>query len=314
MIFAIEPTSESGRRRLVARVACDGGTETYDCTVDACPNPVCRCRTTNVVMRPRTPGLSERKIGLDLDARGIDEHFAKQANSEAMADGEGLLAAMDEADFTLLDSFHYALKNRICEEAAPSEIKARFDFDEIERASLMQTYNDILPFGDMFVVTLGGAEYVVLDQYCVRPGCKCTDVYLSVLPAEDRGKLPVESGAVSVDYDTARWELVAGEPLVCDVADLRCQMESTSPGLYKRLRARHKKVRAIYAHCRRRELEARKAVLDTAPVGRNDPCPCGSGKKYKKCCLGKSTRALQPGTDGELAPLLNATTKIPRSP
>jgi len=22
-------------------------------------------------------------------------------------------------------------------------------------------------------------------------------------------------------------------------------------------------------------------------VGRNDPCPCGSGKKHKKCCLGK---------------------------
>ena len=24
---------------------------------------------------------------------------------------------------------------------------------------------------------------------------------------------------------------------------------------------------------------------DTPRVGRNDPCPCGSGKKYKKCCL-----------------------------
>jgi len=24
-------------------------------------------------------------------------------------------------------------------------------------------------------------------------------------------------------------------------------------------------------------------------VGRNDPCPCGSGKKYKKCCLSKDT-------------------------
>lgn len=22
-------------------------------------------------------------------------------------------------------------------------------------------------------------------------------------------------------------------------------------------------------------------------IGRNDPCPCGSGKKYKKCCLGQ---------------------------
>lgn len=25
-------------------------------------------------------------------------------------------------------------------------------------------------------------------------------------------------------------------------------------------------------------------VNETPKVGRNDPCPCGSGKKYKKCC------------------------------
>lgn len=23
-------------------------------------------------------------------------------------------------------------------------------------------------------------------------------------------------------------------------------------------------------------------------IGRNTPCPCGSGQKYKKCCLDKS--------------------------
>jgi len=27
--------------------------------------------------------------------------------------------------------------------------------------------------------------------------------------------------------------------------------------------------------------------VEKPKVGRNDPCPCGSGKKYKKCCLGK---------------------------
>lgn len=27
-------------------------------------------------------------------------------------------------------------------------------------------------------------------------------------------------------------------------------------------------------------------------VGRNDPCPCGSGKKYKKCCLDKNQQSL----------------------
>ena len=28
-----------------------------------------------------------------------------------------------------------------------------------------------------------------------------------------------------------------------------------------------------------------KPEIDTSKkIGRNDPCPCGSGKKYKKCC------------------------------
>ena len=27
-------------------------------------------------------------------------------------------------------------------------------------------------------------------------------------------------------------------------------------------------------------------VVRSGPkIGRNDPCPCGSGKKHKKCCL-----------------------------
>ena len=26
--------------------------------------------------------------------------------------------------------------------------------------------------------------------------------------------------------------------------------------------------------------------------GRNDPCPCGSGKKYKKCCLPKDATSV----------------------
>jgi len=34
----------------------------------------------------------------------------------------------------------------------------------------------------------------------------------------------------------------------------------------------------------------RKPVVKTEKVGRNDPCPCGSGKKYKLCC-GKKAQA-----------------------
>ena len=31
----------------------------------------------------------------------------------------------------------------------------------------------------------------------------------------------------------------------------------------------------------------RQVVHATPKVGRNEPCPCGSGKKHKKCCLAK---------------------------
>lgn len=29
-------------------------------------------------------------------------------------------------------------------------------------------------------------------------------------------------------------------------------------------------------------------IQNSGAVGRNEPCPCGSGKKYKKCCALKS--------------------------
>ncbi len=32
------------------------------------------------------------------------------------------------------------------------------------------------------------------------------------------------------------------------------------------------------------ESEGATTVRKGKKVGRNDPCPCGSGKKYKKCC------------------------------
>lgn len=39
---------------------------------------------------------------------------------------------------------------------------------------------------------------------------------------------------------------------------------------------------------RRKELyieqKKSKTVVNGPKIGRNDPCPCGSGKKYKKCC------------------------------
>jgi SWIM/SEC-C metal-binding protein len=36
-----------------------------------------------------------------------------------------------------------------------------------------------------------------------------------------------------------------------------------------------------------RLLNPPKPIQADPKVGRNDPCPCGSGKKFKKCCMNK---------------------------
>lgn len=36
-----------------------------------------------------------------------------------------------------------------------------------------------------------------------------------------------------------------------------------------------------------KEAKLMNTVVNTVKIGRNDPCPCGSGKKYKQCCLKK---------------------------
>jgi SEC-C motif-containing protein len=50
---------------------------------------------------------------------------------------------------------------------------------------------------------------------------------------------------------------------------------------HERSRFRRRDERWVYVDG---ETPAARPVQRAATVGRNDPCPCGSGKKYKRCC------------------------------
>ena len=48
---------------------------------------------------------------------------------------------------------------------------------------------------------------------------------------------------------------------------------------------------AIFSAEKRKDIQRQwrdsKTIVNENKIGRNDPCPCGSGKKYKKCCANK---------------------------
>jgi len=49
-------------------------------------------------------------------------------------------------------------------------------------------------------------------------------------------------------------------------------------------------------------------------VGRNDPCPCGSGKKFKACCIDKaSTATLENAASRAKESLLNKSSAASRA-
>ena len=60
--------------------------------------------------------------------------------------------------------------------------------------------------------------------------------------------------------------------------DIIVHMAAGLVGAYRYFRERRK-----YHEGTAAEPEARRTA---SKIGRNDPCPCGSGKKYKKCCGG----------------------------
>ncbi len=74
------------------------------------------------------------------------------------------------------------------------------------------------------------------------------------------------------------WESPFGLIGLADLVDAHERLGAPLPAeLRAHVDELHEKWDALAA--RRQATEAR------VKVGRNDPCPCGSGKKYKKCCL-----------------------------
>ena len=55
--------------------------------------------------------------------------------------------------------------------------------------------------------------------------------------------------------------------------------------LHERSRFIKEEGRWFYLDGEEQEATPPKTIIRKEKIGRNEPCPCGSGKKYKRCCL-----------------------------
>ena len=173
--------------------------------------------------------------------------------------------------------------------------------DKIDIADLPSAYSgemigfvEVFPFGLALNFPWDDEKWAADEQFCVQPGCKCTDTVLSFLRLEDASGPFIPAIG---DYPALRYNYTSGATKIAvrgpvgspPLADLLAALKREHADLNSQLKARHALMQSVYA---RHDQEQAKLRLQfqakAAPqFGRNDPCPCGSGRKYKQCCLNK---------------------------
>lgn len=286
MVFSID----SNKKKMTATIQNGNWSEIYECKISACENPVCTCANVDLELIPmqlddnNKEHSHHRKIEIDFDQKALGYKNIDQIPKEDLEFSKLFLGELNENDFQILYESHFKYKNKISEKAPPEAIDGYFDYDKVEYDGLMSAYNDILPYGDQFIVVINGDQCIILDQYCLLPKCPCTDTNLDIISTDKLGKLGKDICSVALNYRKKQWKLIDQSSFSISLETVRTAIEEQIPDIYKQMHKRHKKLKAIYAHCKKKHY-ASKQELHVPKAGRNDPCPCGSGKKYKKCCL-----------------------------
>lgn len=144
----------------------------------------------------------------------------------------------------------------------------------------MVPYDHLFPAAWDLIVQHNGHTYWIVDHHCPKQGCDCAQIVTQLHRIE--GTTPRSIGNVRLDLPAHHNSHKASSPLAADVFAKVWQDYGDE------LVHRHHQVREAL---RGRTITAAPPETTPAPVGqripRNAPCPCGSGKKYKRCCAGR---------------------------
>lgn len=267
--------------------------QSFETEYIVCTNPVCSCDQVTLYFPVESRRVKATvAVSLHVNRGTIGGRDNLKACRRALELAEAVEVEMGEEQWTALRRSFLTFKQRRTEEADLSQLEVTFPREVLEEGRTA-SYGELFPYARPMEILVEGVPWIVEDQYCVQRSCSCEDTYLrfiEIVPEATEAQaqplcLPLPgAGDRSVRYEYKRGKI--GEYIGADApapsADhLVALLKDAEPDLDGKLAKRHALLRGLY----------RKA-LDTQQVsaprprgpGRNEPCPCGSGKKYKRCC------------------------------
>ena len=272
----------------------DRGAGAFWIWAHTCPTPQCLCRTAVIIASDAgrdtlmARGACVRQAwetGADYEiaAREVSglPAFALDIDSALplASDGEGPLdlaahpeirAITEAIDGEVLDAiaglWHRA-KGRSDPRAIPL---AKTLFMPGWRPGEKLPWREVYEGGRRDLYELDGQLYEAVDFYCPTPDCACDEVDVDFEP-------------VSVLWGDGPPGYVHTH--LTGAHEMRAEDNGAARlgALWDAFRQRHPRHLERFAR-RHAEMKAAGRRIITRKVGRNEPCPCGSGQKYKKCC------------------------------
>jgi SEC-C motif len=206
----------------------------------------------------------------------------------------GQCSAQDPAAARLLDERPWipaALASRLDDlRRRAQRILARRDRSSYRAALDHATPGTMLPYDRLFphdwdlLVSHKQRLYWATDQHCPNPACSCRETIVTLYDLHS-ADTPIV-GKIRIDLTSDRPRPNASSP--------------AAEQLFEPLWAQHGTELTRRSDEFRRAVVAHAASLGNASrfaaPSRNGPCPCGSGKKFKRCCATRDPSAASPPT------------------
>ena len=249
-----------------------------------CTVPDCNCATIRLEFNEVNESGSFLgklfSLSLDTETWEVSELQCENVN----VDCEGLLKEFVAGlDASLKETFRTRAK--LAKKSGNGEVLDWLD-DEKVTAGLCFSYAQVYGERDAqaFIFEYKDREYFVDDQYCSNPKCKCNEAILSFINIiSDRDKLEPQF-VLRVSLATGDYEIEFCNAIdQAEIQQVYARYREHVRGLGL-LKSRYAKMKEFGVKRSLRKKERDMPRVASYKLGRNDPCPCGSGKKYKKCC------------------------------
>ena len=253
-----------------------------------CVNPGCSC--ADAVLRfielsdDGMPVYEWFEIRLDMHTWKVTEKkvLNKMIKAEKMI--KEFVDNIEEFKKTLLSHFikakEYGKKHYI-DFMSDSTVKMILDGNVMAHSEIFGSC-DI----DKFFFEFNGTEkWFFEDQYCSNPKCLCNETVLTFFKIDDAKKTQAPEFAVRMNINNFKYDVEfshCGTNIVSEIVKI---LHDSKPEVFGILKRRYNEVKSASKEIIKKfGSNEKKEELPDTKVGRNDPCTCGSGRKYKKCC------------------------------